>query len=119
LLGLVVIGVLIAVATRVVETARKTAWLHVVQGGMTGKEFILYHAVTRLGAAPDCEIFIVKDPSVVKYHASIQDDGASRVLTPSPEGSVLVNQQQVTSACRLTSGDRIHIGNTVLQYAER
>lgn len=119
LIGLAIIGVLIAAATRAVETARKTAWLHVVQGGMTGKEFILYHATTRIGAAPDCEIFIVKDPSVTKYNAVITDDGISRVLSSSADGVVLVNQQRVSSPCRLGSGDRIHVGNTILQYAER
>jgi CDP-diglyceride synthetase len=118
LLGLMAIAVLVAVATRAVEAARREAWLRVIAGGMAGKEFILYHAITRIGSDPKCEIFLLKDPAVEPLHAQIDERGAQRVLSASPAAPVLVNGQPTTSHT-MRSGDTIQIGNTVISYAER
>lgn len=118
LLGLLAIAVLVAVATRAVEAARREAWLRVVAGGMAGKEFILYHAVTRIGSDPKCEIFLLKDPAVEPLHAQIEERGAQRILTASPSAPVLVNGSPTTSHT-LRHGDTVQIGNTVIAYAER
>jgi hypothetical protein len=118
LLGLLAIGALIAVATRAVETARREAWLQVVAGGMAGKEFILYHDVTRIGASPDAEIFLLKDAGVAKRHAEITQAGAQRVLSAVAGQVVLVNGQPVVRHA-LRSGDRIEIGSTAIAYSER
>lgn len=118
LLGLLAIGILIALATRVVETARRDAWVRVVAGGMSGKEFILYHALTRIGASPECELYLLKDPAVAKLHAHIAEQGASRVITAVHGAVVTVNGVPVASQV-LRSGDQIQIGHTVLRYAER
>jgi hypothetical protein len=118
LLGLAAIGALIALATRAIEAARREAWLQVVAGGMIGKEFILYHAITRIGASPDCEIFLLKDPAVAKLHAQIEDAGPLRTLTSADGASVLVNGTAVGSQV-LRSGDQLQFGNTVMAYSER
>jgi hypothetical protein len=117
LLGLLGIGLLIAVAVRAVEHARREAWLRIVGGGMTGKEFILYHPVTRIGSAPECEIFLLKDPAVAPEHAVIEDRGTVRILR-SAGGAVLVNQVPVT-AHRLRGGDQVQIGGSTIAYSER
>lgn len=118
LIGLVGIGALIALATRVIETARREAWLQVRSGGMVGKEFILYHAVTRLGSSPECEIYLLKDPSVAKLHAQIADDGRQRVLTAVDGAVVSVNGTQVVTR-PLCNGDQLQIGSTTIGYSER
>jgi hypothetical protein len=118
LLGLLGIGALIALATRVVETARREAWLEIVGGGMAGKEFILYHSLTRLGSAPECEIFLVKDPALAKVHAYIEDRGTQRILRAAPEALVFVNQSAVSTQV-LRHGDQLQLGNTVIGYSER
>ena len=118
LLGLLAISALVAIATRAVETVRREAWLRVVAGGMTGKEFILYHAVTRIGSDPKCEIFLLKDPAVEPLHAQIEERGAQRILTASPSTPALVNGSPTTSHT-LRHGDTVQIGNTVISYAER
>lgn len=118
LVGLAAVGGLIAGATRVVETARRQAWLHITAGGMAGKEFILYHDVTRIGASPDCEVFLLKDPAVAKLHAQIDDRDGRRLLTAMPDAPVYVNQQPVQSHL-LRNGDQLQVGNTVITYAER
>lgn len=118
LLGLIGIGALIALATRAIETARREAWLQVLSGGMAGKEFILYHAITRLGSTPECEIFLLKDPAVSNVHAQIEDRGTQRILTAMPDAPVFINQTPVNSHL-LCNGDQVQVGNTVLGYSER
>ena len=117
-LGLLAIGLLIALAMRVVETARREAWLSIVAGGMSGKEFIIYHPVTRIGASPDCEIFLLKDPAVSKLHAQIADHGNQRVLSSVGGAETFVNQAPV-STHTLRNGDQIQVGGTVIAYSER
>jgi hypothetical protein len=118
LIGLISVGGLIAGTTRVVETARRQAWLHIIAGGMAGKEFILYHDVTRIGASPDCEVFLLKDPAVAKLHAQIDDRDGRRLLTAMPNTPVYVNQHPIQSHL-LRNGDQLQIGNTAITYAER
>jgi hypothetical protein len=118
LVGLLAIGVLIAAATVLVETARREAWLRVIAGGMTGKEFILYHAVTRIGSSAQCEIFIVKDPAVAALHAQIHEQAGRRTLSAAPGAPVLVNGAAV-SQHELRPGDQLQIGATTIAYDER
>jgi hypothetical protein len=118
LLGLLAIGLLVALAVRLVETARREAWLSVVAGGMSGKEFIIYHPVTRIGASPDCEIFLLKDPGVAKLHAQIAEHGTQRVLAAADGAATFVNGTPI-STHTLRNGDQIQVGNTVIAYSER
>jgi hypothetical protein len=118
LVGFAVIGVLIALATRFIEQVRRDAWLRVVSGGMAGKEFIVYHAVTRIGSSPYNEIYLLKDPAVAKQHAEIVEQGAQRTLVAAHGAAVLVNDAPIQRHV-LRNGDRVTIGNTVIAYAER
>lgn len=118
LLGLLAVGLLIALAVRMVETARREAWLSIVGGGMAGKEFIIYHPLTRIGSSPDCEIYLLKDPGVTKLHAQIEDRGSQRVLTAAAGAATFVNQTPVSTHV-LRHGDQVQLGNTVIAYSER
>ncbi len=118
LIGLLGIGLLVAAAVRLVELARRESWLRIVGGGMTGKEFILYHPVTHIGSAPECEIFLLKDPQVAPRHARIEDRGSERLLHSTAGSPVLVNDAAIAS-CRLRAGDLIQIGNSTIAYSER
>jgi len=114
--GLLAVGLGIALAIRLVEAARREAWLRIVAGGMSGKEFIVYHEVTRIGASPECEIFLLKDPAVEKLHAQVLDRDGRRTLTAL--GPVTVNGTPVREK-QLQSGDQIQIGATTISYSER
>jgi hypothetical protein len=118
LVGLLGIGLLVAAAMRAVELARRESWLRIVGGGMTGKEFILYHPVTHIGSAPECEIFLLKDPQVAPRHARIEDRGSERLLHSTAGSPVRVNDAAIAS-CRLRAGDLIQIGNSTIAYSER
>lgn len=117
LIGLAMIGGLIALATRAVETARREAWLHVLAGGMAGKEFILYHDLTRMGSSPDCEIFLLKDPAVAGMHATIEQHGTQRILS-AVGGAVTVDGRPVVRHT-LRSGEQLQVGGTLIGYSER
>ena len=116
LVSLLAVGLAIAYAIRLVETARREAWLSIVSGGMAGKEFIVYHDVTRIGASPECEIFLLKDSAIQEQHARIIDRDGRRTLIAL--GPVSVGQTPVQEHI-LRSGDQIRIGNTVISYSER
>lgn len=118
LLGLAAVGLLVAFAMRVVEQARRDAWLHINAGGMAGKEFIIYHAATRIGSSPECEIFLLKDPAIDPFHARLDDVGGRRTLTATGNAPVYVNEAPIASQV-LRSGDTVRLGQTVIAYSER
>jgi hypothetical protein len=118
LLGLAAIGAGIGLAIAVVETARRQAWLHIVGGGMAGKEFILYEEQSSVGASPKCSVTLIKDPAIQPFHFVISQSGAARVVTAYEGAQVLVNAQPVTQH-RLRDGDVIQAGQTSVRYAER
>lgn len=118
LIGLFAVAVMIALAVRIVEQVRREAWLSIISGGMSGKEFILYHQQTRIGASPECEIFLLKDLAVAKHHAWIEDRGSERVLHAAPGCTSYLNGESVTSST-IPNGAQLQFGNTVILYSER
>jgi hypothetical protein len=118
LLSFVVIGGAIGLAIGVVELARRQAWVRVLAGGMSGKEFNLQHAGTVIGSSPKCEIVLIKDPSAAPFHAKIEERNGRYVLSAMPGCEVLVNGGRARTHT-LRSNDLIQIGSSVLDYQER
>jgi hypothetical protein len=122
LIGLLVIGAGIGLAIGLVETARREAWLHVIAGGMAGKEFILYAAETKVGSDPKCDIVLIKDQAIQPYHFTIVTAAgpgvARRVLTAYQGCPVTIDGQPVAQH-ELRNGDTIGVGSTSIAYAER
>ena len=120
LLGLLIIGAGIGLAIGLVETARREAWVKVVGGGMTGKEFILYAVETKVGSSPKCELTLIKDPAVQPFHFVVTGGGTAgrRLLTAYQGCQVTINGTPVAQH-QLRHGDTIGVGGTTLAYAER
>jgi len=118
LLSLMLIGVGTGAAIGLIEVARRQAWLKVVAGGMTGKEFILYHPATVLGSSPKAQITLIKDPTIAPMHVRIDEQGARRSLTVLPGCAATVNGLPV-QAHWLRDGDVISLGATAVHYQER
>jgi MFS family permease len=118
LLGIAFVGLLIGAAIGLVEIARRQAWLRIVAGGMTGKEFIVYHQSTTVGSSPKCGITLIKDPAVGPDHFRIDEHGPRRALSVVDECAVTVNGAPVAQHW-LRNGDVIQVGSTAIQYAER
>lgn len=118
LLGFGVVGLGIGAAIGLVELARRQAWMRIVAGGMVGKEFIVYHQSTNVGASPKCEITLIKDPAIGPFHFRIDEHGQRRSLQAYDGCQVAINGAPVTQHW-LRNGDVIQAGATAIQFSER
>lgn len=116
--GIVAMGGFTGGAIGLVEEARKEAWLRVVAGPLTGKQFILYGAVTRIGRSPDCEITLVKDPVVWPEHARFIATGNRYRIDAIQGAPLLVNGRNVSSS-ELRGGNTIQIGSWTMVFEEK
>ncbi|HEX8911311.1 MAG TPA: FHA domain-containing protein, partial [Humisphaera sp.] len=119
LAAMVAIGLLAGLATGLIEDAAKTGWVKVVQGLIAGKQFILYRNPTFIGASPDCQIYLFKDPRVGKRHAAIHIVPGGFELEDLPLGSETLINGKPAKRSRLKNGDRIQIGGTQLVFMEK
>jgi MFS family permease len=119
LVGLAVIGAATGAAIGLLEEIRKQAWITIVEGPLTGKEFILFKQVTTIGSAPHCDIPLFKDPHIAPEHARIQQSGNVFLIASlaGPE-AVFVNGRPATNQ-PLRSGDLLHLGATAFYYQDR
>jgi len=118
MVGMSVMGLCAGAAIGMVEQIRKEAWLTIVAGPMTGKQFIIYVSPTIIGSSPKADICLLKDPHVAPEHAQIEREASRYVLTDLGQGQTAVNQRPV-ARCQLRDGDYVMLGQTVLQYATR
>ena len=117
--ALTVTGVAVGAAIGLVEQARKEVWLEIVNGGMAGKQFILYHDETSIGTAPGCHVTLIKDPHIAPHHASIvRGPAGPEIRAIDPGAAVLVNGQPVERA-PVTDGDQVQVGATLLRLGLR
>ncbi len=117
--GFTLIGLGAGVMIGLVENLAKSAWLHVQAGALAGKQFIIYKNPTVLGSSPKCEIYLFKDEAIEPKHAAIHSYGNRYEVEDldSPAGT-FVNGKKVTRQ-PLKNGDRIYLGETVLDFSER
>jgi hypothetical protein len=117
--GLVVTGVAIGLGIGLIEQAAKTSWLEIVQGGMAGKQFILYKPSVVLGSAPAADVTLIKDPAIPSFAAEIsRKSGAVTLTSLDPNRPVMVNGVAV-SKTTLAEGSSIELGATIVRYRER
>lgn len=117
LLAMLLIGGLSGAAIGLIEQMRKEAWVAVVGGPLTGKQFILYNAVTTIGSSPKCTIALLKDPHIAPEHCVIEMTGAAYQLRDLA-GATLVNGRPIQRH-QLRPGDIITVGATSLEYQDR
>ena len=119
IVGLVVTGVSIGLGIGLIEQAAKTSWLEIVQGGMAGKQFILYKPTVVLGSAPAADVTLIKDPAIPSFAAEISRKAGAVTLTSlDPSRPVVVNGAAV-SKTTLGEGSTIELGATIVRYRER
>jgi len=117
--GISIVGLLLGFFLGLVENLAKDAWLYMKAGPLRGKQFILYHDPTIIGSSPKSHVYLFKDPAVEPRHATIAVYGNRHRLKDldTPAG-VTVNGRPAKSHV-LAAGDRIQIGDTVLEYGQR
>lgn len=119
LVAIVVMGAACGTAIGLVEQVRKEAWLRIVEGPLTGKQFIIYRSPTIIGASPKCDITLALDKFVAPQHAGISQQGTRYLLTDlGTSTGTRINGRSVRTHL-LRSGDRIGIGQTTLLFMER
>ncbi len=119
LIAEVAIGLATGAAIGLLEELRKEAWLVIVGGPLTGKQFVLYQANTVVGSSPKCDIALLKDTEIAPQHFTIAMAGGNCILADlgSPRGT-LVNGRPVQRH-NLRRGDVIQVGQTALEYQDR
>jgi len=127
LVGIVLVGLLIGLATALVEQAGKSRWIEIIRGGLAGKQFILYKSTISLGSSPSADITLIKDPKIAPIAAQISVQGTQCTISaavapqqgnPDSAGLVLVNGQPVSQQT-ITDMDVVTIAGTELRFRER
>jgi len=119
MIGLTLTGIGIGLGIGIVERVRRDSWIQIVGGPMTGKEFIIYNAETRVGRDYRNDIVMAKDAAVQPFHATFICDPAGRVaVVPGPGATIFVNGTASTGS-QLRSRDLVSIGGSSLVYQER
>ena len=119
LVAIVVMGAACGAAIGLVEQARKEAWLRIIEGPLTGKQFIIYRSPTTIGTSPKCDITLAADKAIAPQHLQITQQGGHYLLADLGSATgTRVNGQSVQSRS-LRSGDRISLGSTTVEYAEK
>ncbi len=115
-MGFTVIGLLVGLFVGLVEGWTKTAWLMMRAGPLAGKQFVLHRDTTILGSAPKAEIYLFKDEAIEPRHAIIYNRGGRFEIEDcnTPDGTY-VNGIPIKRQL-LTSGDKIVMGKTVLEF---
>jgi hypothetical protein len=120
LLAMLCIGGITGAATGLFERAARTGWLKVTGGLIAGKQFILYRNPTYIGSAPDCQIYLFRDPKVGRRHAAIHLLQGGRIeIEDLPLGAPTYINRQPIARQRLRNGDQILIGTTTFLFQEK
>jgi hypothetical protein len=119
LVAICCIGLISGAATGIIELAARTGWLKVTAGFIAGKQFILYRNPTFIGSAPDCQIYLFRDPAVGRRHAALHLLKGRVELEDLPlGGATVVNGSPITRKS-LKDGDEIKIGVTTFLFQMR
>ena len=118
MLGMTIMGSCAGAAIGLVEEMRKEAWLTIIGGPLTGKQFIIYRSPTVIGSSHKTDICLIKDIAVAPQHTSVEIEGNRYVLTDFAGAGTVLNGQAITRQV-LQDGDNIQIGGTVLRYSTR
>jgi hypothetical protein len=98
------------------STAGGEAVIVLLEEGQEARTYQLHKQSVAIGRLPECDI-VISDPGASRRHATItREDGSEYVLTDlGSTNGTLVNDEPVGEHV-LSDGDRITIGNTVLEF---
>jgi hypothetical protein len=117
--ALMVLGAAIGFMVRVVEAARKKAWLVLLEGGPEGKEFIVAKPITTLGSHYKDDVCVAGDRGHPMREALIRREESGYFLEPVPGGRARMNDAEVRGSVRLRHGSTIRVGAGELVFQLR
>lgn len=95
--------------------------------GSRGSSYLVYEIERRAYPLSDTPFIIgrdassgivIREPAVSRSHAEIRHEGDGFVVSPTGATGTRLNGQPISSATRLTDGDRIEIGSAEISYRE-
>ncbi len=86
---------------------------------IAGKQFVLYRNPTYIGSAPNCHVYLFRDPAVGRRHAAIHVVPGGFDLEDLPLGDTTKLNGKPIKRARLQNNDVIEIGSTALTFNER
>lgn len=119
IVGLAVTGLVVGLAIGLMEQATKTSWLEIVQGGMAGKQFILYKPQITVGSSPAADVTLIKDPAIPPIAATLSRRGPVVTITSGDSLRPVVVDDAAIVSTTLREGALISVGTTVVRYRER
>jgi hypothetical protein len=119
-IGVVTIGLTVGLMIGIVELLARDAWLQMLKGPLSGKEFLIFKDLMQLGSSPRSDIYLFNDSGVAERHAVIRAaaDQYELEATKGRDFPVLVNGRP-TERARLRHGDQITLGSTVFCFQRR
>ena len=118
--GLAITGAAIGLSMGLLEQAVKTSWLQITQGGMAGKQFILYKPDLTLGSSPNADVTLIKDPAIPGLAARITRRGSATTIESMDNSRpIIVNGVAATQRMTLQPGVVLQLGSTSVVYHER
>lgn len=117
--GMCAVGLCVGIFVALGERLGRQGWVRVRTGPLAGKSFVLYRNPTTVGSSPHADIYLFKDTGIAPLHANIHHSGGGyEIESLQDERDTLLNSRDVRKQ-RLTSGDQITVGATVLEFEER
>ena len=111
-------GGCIGLAVGLVETVRKDAWLEVLSGKLSGKQFIVFDNITTIGASPSCDITLFADPLIAAEHCRIIHIRGRNRIECADGCSVRINGKMASNDV-LRPGNQVEVGATTMIFNER
>jgi hypothetical protein len=119
-LGIVILGAGLGLFLALVEQALRRAWVVVLSGRQEGRIYLLARKTCRLGLDERAEIGIFGDPAVDRRHAEIEATPQGYEFRPLASRSPSkINGKPVSGVERLSDGDRLQVGQTLLVFRHR
>jgi hypothetical protein len=118
--SLVVLGLCIGFLIGLAQVILKEAWLKVIQGFRPGRELLLAKDETTIGRAESCDLGLFGDNTIERLHARILLQNQRYLLADAgTPGGTFLNEERITGPTPLQSGDKIRVGNSVIEFGER
>jgi hypothetical protein len=119
-ISLVVLGLCIGLLVGLAQVFLKEAWLKVAQGFRAGRELLLAKEETTIGRAESCDLGLFGDNTIERLHARILLKNNRYLLADAETpGGTFLNGERVSKPTPLKSGDKIGVGNSVIEFGER
>lgn len=119
-ISLVILGLCIGLFIGLAQVVLKEAWLTVVQGFRAGRELLLAKDETTIGRAESCDLGLFGDNTIERLHARILLQNRRYLLADAgTPGGTYLNDERIGEPRPLKSGDKIRVGNSVIEFGER